>query len=105
MVKKRSKQRLKSIWQFLILIAVVLVLNVGSDIAYKRFDLTKEKRYTLSTATHELVGKLKEPVYVQIFLDGEFPQEYRRLKNATRDMLNEYQHISKGHWSTALTTC
>jgi ABC-2 type transport system permease protein len=96
MVKKRSKQRLKSIWQFLILIAVVLVVNVGSDIAYKRFDLTKEKRYTLSTATHELVGKLKEPVYVQIFLDGEFPQEYRRLKNATRDMLNEYQHISKG---------
>ena len=86
----------KHLWQFLILVASIAVINVASDSFYKRFDLTKEKRYTLSETTHDLVSKLDEPLYIQIFLDGEFPQEYRRLKNATEDLLNEYQHISKG---------
>ncbi|MBO6515255.1 MAG: gliding motility-associated ABC transporter substrate-binding protein GldG [Bacteroidia bacterium] len=93
---KKSSEKGKSLWQFVILVAVIVLLNIGADIVYKRFDLTREKRYTLSQATKELVGKLDETVYVQVFLDGEFPQEYRRLKNATRDMLNEFQHISKG---------
>ncbi|MFT5512002.1 MAG: ABC-2 type transport system permease protein, partial [Bacteroidia bacterium] len=84
-------------WQFLILVAIIAVVNVASDQFYKRFDLTKEKRYTLSESTYDLVGQLDEPLYVQIFLDGEFPQEYRRLKNAAQDLLNEYQHISKGN--------
>lgn len=93
---KRVSERTKSLWQFAILVLGVFVLNVAGDLFYKRFDLTKEKRYTLSDASRELVGQLEEPVYVQIFLDGEFPQEYRRLKNATRDMLNEFQHVSRG---------
>ena len=97
--KKSSGQfgvKQKHIWQFLILAAAILVVNVAADSFYKRFDLTKEKRYTLSQTTHDLVDKLDEPIYVQIFLDGEFPQEYRRLRNATQDLLNEYQHIGDG---------
>ncbi|MCO4819172.1 MAG: gliding motility-associated ABC transporter substrate-binding protein GldG [Bacteroidetes bacterium] len=97
--KKPSGQfgvKQKHMWQFLILVATIIVVNVGSDSLYKRFDLTKEKRYTLSQTTHDLVDKLDEPLYIQIFLDGEFPQEYRRLRNATQDLLNEYQHISNG---------
>lgn len=94
---KTLNVRQKSIWQFLILVAGIAILNIGSDIVYKRFDLTKEKRFTLSQASHDLVDQLDETLYIEIFLDGEFPQEYRRLKNATRDLLNEYEHISKGN--------
>ncbi len=92
-----STAQQKQVWQFLILVAVIAVVNVASGQFYKRFDLTKEKRFTLSKTTHELVGQLEEPMYVQIFLDGEFPQEYRRLKNAAHDLLDEYQLISKGN--------
>lgn len=93
---KANHEQQKSLWKFLVTVVVILIVNVASDLVYQRFDLTKEKRYTLSNATKELVNKLDEPVYVQVFLDGEFPQEYRRLKNATRDMLNEFQHVSQG---------
>ncbi len=95
-ITKRPSERTKSLWKLTILIAVILVINVASDLIFKRFDLTKEKRYTLSEATINLVDQLEEPIYIQVFLDGEFPKEYRRLKNATRDLLNEFQHISKG---------
>jgi ABC-2 type transport system permease protein len=94
---KATTVRQRQLFQFLILIGVIAVVNVASDQFYKRFDLTKEKRYTLSNTTHDLVNELNEPLYIQIFLDGEFPQEYRRLKNATKDLLSEYQHISKGN--------
>ena len=94
---KTGSPRAKSLWQFAILILVIVIVNVASDIIYERFDLTTEKRYTLSQTTRDLVSTLDEPIYVQVFLDGEFPQEYRRLKNATRDMLNEFEHIAKGN--------
>ena len=103
MVKEKKKisgatqARSRSLLQFVTLVVAVIVVNVASDLFYQRFDLTKEKRYTLSEATHDLVDRLDETLYVEVFLEGEFPTEYRRLKNATRDMLNEYQHISRGN--------
>ncbi|MCB9261074.1 MAG: gliding motility-associated ABC transporter substrate-binding protein GldG [Flavobacteriales bacterium] len=103
MVKKAKEEvrnysvKQKSIYRFLILAAIVVVVNLMADIKYKRFDLTKEKRYTLSKATHDLVDKLDETVYIQIFLDGEFPAEYKRLQNATRDLMQEYENISGGN--------
>ena len=103
MVKEKKKisgatqARSRSLLQFVTLVVAVIVVNVASDLFYQRFDLTKEKRYTLSEATHGLVDRLDETLYVEVFLEGEFPTEYRRLKNAMRDMLNEYQHISRGN--------
>jgi len=87
----------KSLMSLLTLLLALLVLNLAGDIWYKRFDLTTEKRYTLSEATVELTQQLDDVVYIEIFLDGEFPSEYRRLKNATRDMLNEFKHVSGGN--------
>ena len=69
----------------------LLLVNLVADKFYKRLDLTKEGRYTLSESTKKLLSKVNDNVYVTIFLDGELPLEYKRLKSATRDMLNEYR--------------
>jgi gliding motility-associatede transport system auxiliary component len=87
----------KSVMSLAILLLSVVVVNLASDMWHKRIDLTKEGRYTLSGATVDLTQKLEDVVYIQIFLDGEFPSEYRRLKNATRDMLNEFRHAADGN--------
>lgn len=70
---------------------LLVLLNVVADRFYKRLDLTSEGRYTLSESTKKLLAKVDDKVYVTIFLDGELPLEYKRLKSATRDMLNEYR--------------
>ena len=69
----------------------LLLVNVVADKFYKRLDLTKEGRYTLSESTKKLLSKVNDNVYITIYLDGELPLEYKRLKSATRDMLNEYR--------------
>jgi ABC-2 type transport system permease protein len=92
----RSSRERKNLSNLIVLILAIIFVNVAGDLMYKRFDLTKEKRFTLSNSTIQLTQKLDDVLYIQIFLDGDFPAEYRRLKNATRNMLNEFRYASDG---------
>lgn len=76
--------------------AAILMLNVLASQFYQRFDLTKEKRFTLSQSTKSLINKLDDEAYITLFLDGELPLEYKRLQSASRDMLNEFKYASGG---------
>ena len=94
--KNTTDQKTKAIGGFLILLALIFLLNVASDTVYERLDLTKEKRYTLSESSENLVNLLDDDLYITMFLDGELPVEYKRLRRATRDMLNEFRVAGGG---------
>jgi ABC-2 type transport system permease protein len=79
---------------FLLFIAGLIVANLLADVAYYRFDLTKEKRYTLAPSTKKLLSKVDDVAFFTIYLDGEIPADYKRLKEATRDMLNEFRMVA-----------
>ena len=70
-----------------IVLLVIIVVNVISGKVYKRFDLTKDKRYTLSQSALNTVNGVDSPVIVDVFLEGEFPSEFRRLRNETQQLL------------------
>ena len=58
---KRGIEKLgASKFWWLLLLAVLFVLNYLAAIFHIRFDLTKEKRYTLSKATNELLKNLED---------------------------------------------
>lgn len=73
------------------LIVLVIGLNVGSHFIYKRFDLTADKRYTLSETSLKIVDEVKEPLYVDIFLEGNFPGEFKKLQLETQQLLEEFK--------------
>ncbi|MCW5907946.1 MAG: gliding motility-associated ABC transporter substrate-binding protein GldG [Chitinophagales bacterium] len=74
------------------LVLVILVLaNVVSHYAYFRWDLTAEKRYSISKPTKELVRKLNDVVIIKVYLGGELNAGFTRLKESTRNMLKEFQ--------------
>lgn len=81
----------KSIEQLAIAILVLIVLNIAGNYIYKRFDLTHDKRYTLSPTTLLLIESVEEPLYIDVFLEGEFPGEFRRLQNETKQLLEEFK--------------
>ncbi len=72
---------------WLVLLLVLFVVNYLGAAFHGRFDLTKEKRYTLSSTTKELLGSLEEPVQIQVFLKGEFPTKFRKLTNSVEEFL------------------
>ena len=76
---------------FFIFFGIVATLFFLSRYAFYRIDLTSEKRYTLSPATKELVIKLDDIVYIKIYLDGDLPAGYKRLKRETKEILDEFK--------------
>lgn len=94
-----GKRSLKSqnIFRLILLLLLLVVINVLSSFIFTRFDLTSEKRFTLSSSTRELVGGLKDIIYVKVYLDGDFPPSFKRLQNATREMLDELRAYSNGN--------
>lgn len=86
-----NQQRNKDLLQLLIGIVAIVVLNLLSQITFTRIDFTKEKRYTISPVSVQILNQLKEPVKITVFLEGEFPSGFKRLRNATKDLLNDYK--------------
>lgn len=80
--------------QLMLGVLVILLINVISYYAFVRVDLTAEKRYTLSEQTKELLSGLDDIVYFQVYLDGEFPAGFKRLKRETREMLDQFRAYS-----------
>ncbi len=76
------------IWVLLVLLAGVVYL---SAVFHTRADLTAEKRYTLSEPTRKLLSELKNPVTITVFLEGELPSGFKKLRNSTRELLDEFK--------------
>lgn len=74
------------LWWVWLLLALAVINYLASDF-HARLDFTKEKRYTLSKATKDLLASLDENVEIDVFLKGEFPAGFRRLANSTEDFL------------------
>lgn len=80
-----------TIKHILILVIALIALNFLSSKVYQRFDLTADKRYTLSPSAIQVIKDLDSPIVVDVFLEGEdFPSEFRRLKKETRQLLEEF---------------
>ncbi|GGW41514.1 gliding motility-associated ABC transporter substrate-binding protein GldG [Arenibacter certesii] len=76
-------------------LVVLILLNVVGNIFYTRADLTEDKRYTLSVPAINAVAKLGSPVMIDILLDGNLPPEFLRLKDETRQLLEEFAAKNK----------
>lgn len=85
----------KNIQSLLILIAILLVLNGLSGYFFHRFDLTKDKRYTLSPTSLNIIKQVQNPLSVKIYLQGDLPTEFKRLQSETRDLFEEFQAYNK----------
>ncbi len=75
-------------------IIILILLNFVGSFVFHRFDLTSEKRYTLSDATKKILGQLNDVVYVKVYLEGEFPAGFKRLRDETKEMLDEFRAYS-----------
>lgn len=86
-MKNSKKQNLQSLALILILL---IAINTISFYFFKRFDLTEDKRYTLSETSLNIIKNVDSPLIVDVFLEGNFPPDFKRLQNETRELLEEF---------------
>ena len=94
MVKNKAKA--KDFTGFLIGLAIIVLVNLISSAIFFRLDLTSENRYSISNATKEVLSNVEEELLVTVYLEGDFPAAFKRLRNETREMLEEFQNYSGG---------
>ncbi|WP_430612430.1 gliding motility-associated ABC transporter substrate-binding protein GldG [Flavobacterium sp. JP2137] len=86
-----NTNRKKRIISLLGVVVLLVLINVLGSYFFKRWDLTQDKRYTLSPTSLEVIKGVKEPLFVDVFLEGQFPQEFKRLQTETRQLLEEFK--------------
>lgn len=97
MVEKNTINRKKDTTLLVIGLIIIILVNYIGSFAFERFDLTSEKRYTLSETSKKLAENIDDIIYVKVYLEGEFPAPYKRLRDETKEMLDEFRAYSNGN--------
>lgn len=79
----------KQIKNIVFLIIGLILIHFISESFYKRFDLTADQRYTLSETTKDIVANINNTLFITVYLEGDFPSEFKRLQLETRQYLEE----------------
>ena len=95
MENKRKSLKKSQIIAFIVTLIIIVVVNVIGSFVFTRFDLTSEKRYTLSNTTKDILGNLNDYVYFKVYLEGDFPAGFKKLRRETKEMLDEFRAYSK----------
>lgn len=94
--KKNTKRSLKfeSLLEFVLVLVLVFLVNILLSGWFFRIDLSKEKRYSLSESSKKLASRISSPLYIKVYLEGEFPAGFRRLGRSVKEILDEYRVYS-----------
>ena len=95
MENKRKNIKRNEILSLVITLIIIVLVNIIGSFVYTRFDLTSEKRYTLSNTSKDILRNLDDYVYFRVYLEGEFPAGFKKLRKETKEMLDEFRAYSK----------
>jgi ABC-2 type transport system permease protein len=93
----KKGSRSQSIIRLGMLIGILIAVNVLANLVYTRFDLTRERKYSLAPGTKALLTELQDVVYIKVYLEGDFPPGFQKLQQSVRDMLLEMRREAGGN--------
>ena len=86
----------QNIIQACLILFLIIILNLFSARIFYRFDLTKEKRFSITETSKKILSNLDDKVYVEVYLEGEnLPFELVRLKKTVKEFLDNLSSYSK----------
>ena len=78
----------------LLISGIIILIYIVSQFLHTSIDATEEGRYTLAPATKTLVKNVKDRIYIKVLLDGKFPAGFKRLRDATSDVLRQFAQVN-----------
>lgn len=95
-MKDKLKQGIGSATFFVLLLAVLLVLNLISVNLFGRIDLTEGNVYSLSKTSKDVVRNLNDRLIIKMYFSKDLPPPYSSNMRYLKDQLEEYQAYSNG---------
>ena len=94
-MQPKISPRSKSFLELAIGFVTIILIGYIASVAYLRFDLTTEKRYTLDRNTKDVLSNLDDIVHVKVYLDGELPLGFRYMQRELSELLGEFEVYGK----------
>lgn len=80
--------------QFLLVVAIIIVVNIIASFLYTEVDLTDDQRFTLSESTKTVIAAPDDNITIKVLLDGEFPSGFKRLQSSVKDLMDKLRDIN-----------
>lgn len=98
-VEKTSKvnSSKRDLLNFAGLIAIIIIANYILSFFYGRFDLTEDKRHSLSENTIALLeddNRIDDRIFLKIYLAGDLPADIKKISNAIQEKLDEFTNYA-----------
>ncbi len=84
-------------FSWLYLLFGIILLNIIASHVNARYDMTSEKRYTLTKPVKKMLARIQEPVNIDILLEGNLKSGLRKLRNSTETLLQEFNEYADGN--------
>ncbi len=76
-----------------LLIVLVLFINILSSFINWNVDLTADKKYSFANASTTIINSLDDKLFIKVYLQGDFPAEFKKLQKSTEDLLKRFKAI------------
>jgi len=97
-MKMKSKQkniRRNNISELLLSLLIIALFNIAGYYLFARIDLTEGKRYSLSPTSKAILNQVDDNVTFTVYLEGDFPAGFKKLRNETKELLDEYRAYNR----------
>lgn len=95
--KHKKKSARRDLTRLTLGLILLFLLNYVGSFVFHRFDLTSEKRYTLSPQSKKIAENIQGPAFFKVYLEGsKLPAGLVRLRDETKEMLDEFRAYSGG---------
>ena len=93
----RKDLKKETLIKLAIIIGIIIAVNIIASRIFTRVDLTKNKSYTLSTISKDIVGNLQDKIVIKAFFSDNLPAPYNTLRRQVQDILSDYRSYSNGN--------
>ena len=83
--KQYKKNRRRSILGLILLFAIIILINFLASGLFFRFDLTEEKRFSVSEPTKVLLEKQEDIIFVRVYLAGDLTPNLQKHQHRPQE--------------------
>jgi ABC-2 type transport system permease protein len=87
--------RIRHLGQMGLWVVIILLVAYLSSFLWLRLDLTSDRRFTLSKTTKEVLRGMDDMVFITVYLEGDMPLGFKRMRREVHELLEEYRVINR----------
>ena len=73
---------------------LVILVNILLSLVDYRIDLTEDKKNSISEDTKQILNELDDVIFIKVYLDGDFPAEFKYLQSELLNLLASFKSIA-----------